>query len=64
MKYPFYTYIDETDSHVYWVAKSRILKGCIGQGDTESAAIDELAINETNWLETAREFGITIPTNQ
>lgn len=64
MKYPYYTYKEEAEGHTYWVAKSRFLKGCIGQGDTESAAIDELAINENDWLEEAGEFGITIPTNQ
>ena len=64
MKYPFYTYIDETDGHVYWVAKSLSLKGCVGQGDTLDDAISELAVNENDWLEEAGEFGITIPTNQ
>ena len=62
--YPFYTYTDEADGHVYWVAKSRILKGCIGQGDTVDDAINELAVNENDWLETAREFGIAIPDHQ
>ena len=64
MKYPFYTYIDETDGHVYWVAKSLSLKGCVGQGDTLDDAISELAANERAWLEAAREFGIHAPGNQ
>ena len=64
MKYPFYTYADTVEGHTYWVAKSRFLKGCIGQGDTEVEAIGELAANESDWLEEAEEFGITIPTNQ
>lgn len=64
MKYQFYTYIDETDGHVYWVAKSLSLKGCVGQGDTVDDAINELAANERAWLEAAREFGIHAPGNQ
>ena len=64
MKYPFYTYIDETDGHVYWVAKSLSLKGCVGQGDTVDDAINELAANERAWLEAAREFGNHAPGNQ
>ena len=64
MKYPFYTYIDETDSHVYWVAKSSSLMGGVGQGDIESDAIYELAINERAWLEEAEKFGITVTDHQ
>ena len=59
--YPFYTYTDEADGHAYWVAKSHVLKGCIGQGETEIDALRELADNEAAWLETAEEFGIPIP---
>lgn len=61
MSYPFYTYNDEVEGHIFWVAKSLSLKGCLGQGDTEADAISELAANEADWLEAAREFGIKIP---
>ena len=63
MKYPFYTYIDEVEGHTFWVAKSLSLKGCVGQGDTLDDAISELSINEEDWLEEAKEFGITIPND-
>lgn len=62
--YPFYTYTDTVEGHTFWVAKSRLLKGCIGQGDTVDDAINELAANERAWLEAAREFGIHAPGNQ
>ena len=61
MVYPFKVFIQECEGHTYWVAKSSLLKGCIGQGDTPDEAISELASNETEWLETAKEFGIPIP---
>ena len=61
MIYPFKVSIQECEGHTYWVAKSSLLKGCIGQGDTPDEAISELASNETEWLETAKEFGIPIP---
>ena len=61
MKYPFYTYNNVVEGHAFWVAKSLSLKGCIGQGDTLDGAINELATNEIDWLEEAKEFEITIP---
>ncbi len=61
MKYPFSVFQMENEGHVFWVAKSIYLKGCIGQGDTSDEAIRELDINEAEWLRTALEMGITIP---
>ena len=61
MIYPFKVNIQECEGHIYWVAKSTLLKGCIGQGDNPEDAIAELADNEKEWLETAKEFGIPIP---
>ena len=61
MIYPFKVTIQEYEGHTYWVAKSSSLKGCIGQGDTPNEAIEELASNETEWLETAKEYNIPIP---
>lgn len=61
IKYPFQVYQTEVDGHVFWVAKSILLKGCVGQGDSQSDAIKELEDNEMSWLDTAVEQGIPIP---
>lgn len=61
MEYPYYTFNDEVTGHVFWVARSLSLKGCVGQGDTLDAAVNELEANESDWLEEASEFGIVIP---
>lgn len=64
MKYPFSVFQMESDGHVFWVAKSIYLKGCVGQGDTQDEAIRELSDNEIAWLKTAEEIGIPIPSIQ
>lgn len=61
MKYPFTVFQSETDNHVFWIAKSTLLKGCVGQGDTSDEALKELSENEESWLEAATEFGIPVP---
>lgn len=61
MLYPFQVYQSEVEQHVFWVAKSSSLKGCVGQGETAEEAISELEANEREWLATAREVGIPIP---
>ena len=61
MIYPFSVLQMESEGHVFWVAKSTYLKGCIGQGDTQDEAIQELKENEVAWVETAKETGIPIP---
>lgn len=61
MKYPFSVAQMENDGHVYWVAKSSQLDGCVGQGNSAEEALVELAENEEAWLETAKEVGIPIP---
>ena len=61
IKYPFKVYQTENEGHVFWIAKSSYLKGCVGQGDTPQEAIAELEENEIAWLETAKEVGISIP---
>lgn len=61
MKYEFRVYQMQVDDHLFWVAKSNILKGCVGQGETSDEAISELETNENEWLITAKEFGIPIP---
>lgn len=61
MKYEFKVYQMQVDDHLFWVAKSASLKGCVGQGETAQDAIAELEINETEWLITAKECDIPIP---
>ena len=61
IKYPFKVYQTEVDGHIFWIAKSSSLKGCVGQADLMADAIAELEENEKAWLETAKETGIPIP---
>ena len=61
MLYPFQVYQSKVEEHVFWVAKSASLKGCVGQGETVEEAISELESNEQEWLETAKEVGIPVP---
>ncbi len=61
IRYPFKVYQTEHEGHVFWIAKSICLKGCVGQGDRQEDAIKELTENEKAWLETAEEAGIPIP---
>ena len=61
MKYEFEVYQMEVEDHLFWVAKSKRLKGCVGQGETTAEAISELEGNEIEWLETAKQCGIPIP---
>ncbi len=60
MKYEFEVYQMNVEDHLFWVAKSKALKGCVGQGETSSEAIAELDLNEADWLETAEQCGIPI----
>ncbi len=60
-KYPFRVYQTQVEDHVFWIAKSSYLKGCVGQGDDQHEAIAELEDNEIAWIETASEAGIPIP---
>ena len=61
MLYPFQVYQSRVEEHVFWVAKSASLKGCVGQGETAEEAISELEANEQEWLVTAKDVGIPIP---
>ena len=61
MIYPFQVHQTKVDDHLFWIAKSSSLKGCVGQGDTVFEAISELENNESEWLVTAKEVGIPIP---
>ena len=61
MLYPFQVYQSKVERHVFWVAKSASLKGCVGQGETAEEAISELEENELEWVAAAKEVGIPIP---
>lgn len=61
MLYEFNVYQAEVEDHIFWVAESKSLKGCVGQGETSSEAIQELEENEKEWINTAKEFNIPIP---
>ena len=61
MNYGFVLQKTQVDEHVFWVAKSTDLKGCLGQGETPEEAIKELSDNENEWLLTAEALGIEIP---
>ena len=61
MVYEFDVFQMEVDEHLFWVAKSKHLNGCVGQGETAQDAINELELNDQDWLETAKEVGIPIP---
>ncbi len=61
MEYEFKVYQMQVEEHNFWVAESKSLKGCIGQGETAEAAIQELSANEKLWLSAAKEYGIPIP---
>lgn len=61
MKNPYKVYKMKVEDHIFWVAESSCLKGCVGQGDTIEEAVSTLEENEEVWLETAEECGIDIP---
>jgi len=64
MKYPYNAYMMCVQGHSFWVAESKSLKGCAGQGNTADEAVAELELNEEEWLKTAKEYGLTIPAVQ
>lgn len=61
MLYEFSVYQMKVEEHLFWVAESKTLNGCVGQGETSDEAIQELEENEREWLDTAKEFDIPIP---
>ena len=61
IQYPFNVFQTEINGHVFCIAKSSYLKGCVGQGDLQEEAIKDLEENEVAWLETAEQAGIPIP---
>lgn len=63
MLYEANIYQMKVEEHTFWVAESKILKGCVGQGNSSDEAIKELEENEEEWISTAKEFNIPIPPN-
>nr|WP_326216469.1 type II toxin-antitoxin system HicB family antitoxin [uncultured Oscillibacter sp.]DAZ27207.1 MAG TPA: HicB family [Caudoviricetes sp.] len=61
MQFPFSVFQTQVEDHIFWIAKSSSLNGCVGQGETQAEAIHELEENETEWILTAKEIGIPIP---
>lgn len=61
MLYEANIYQMQVEGHIFWIAESKSLKGCVGQGDTSEDAICELEENEREWIETAKEYNIPIP---
>lgn len=61
MLYEFVVYPMIVEEHSFWVAESKALKGCVGQGDTPDVAFKELEANEQEWINSAKKYGITIP---
>ena len=39
MRYPFTVYKTKVEEHIFWIAESPSLKGCVGQGETADDAI-------------------------
>lgn len=58
MDFAFCAYKMKVDAHVFWVAKSMELKGCVGQGDSLYEAIAELENNEKEWISAAEAYDI------
>lgn len=52
---------NEKSGSEFYIAMSKKLRGCVGQGITVAEAIAELEENEKVWLDTAIEYGIPIP---
>ena len=62
MIYEFKMYQAQVEDHVFWIAESKILNGCVAQGDTPGEAYSGLEEAEQAWLETAHELNWEIPT--
>ena len=61
MVYEFIVYKASLEGESFWVAESKVLNGCVSQGDTTEEAIQELEINEQEWIETAQRSGKPLP---
>ncbi len=61
MRYPYDVHTRKVENHVFFEASSLILDGCVGQGETAEEAVRDLELNENEWLDAARKYGIPIP---
>lgn len=61
MRYPFSVFQTQVEGHIFWIAKSEALRGCVGQGESQEEAVAELTKNEIEWIKTAEEVGIPVP---
>lgn len=59
VKYPFVIYPAEEGGYV---AEIPALKGCLAQGDSLNETLEELAVVEGLWLETAKRAGLKLPS--
>ena len=62
MIYGFKTYPAKSGLDTFWIAESMQLNGCVAQGDTLDEALRELASNELEWINSASEQGIKVPS--
>ncbi|WP_022853571.1 type II toxin-antitoxin system HicB family antitoxin [Thermodesulfatator atlanticus] len=58
-RYPIIIFFSEEDN--CYVAEAPDLKGCSAVGDTPEEALKEIQVAIKNWLEIAKEKGISIP---
>lgn len=61
MIYEFKMYQAQAEDHIFWVAESKVLNGCVVQADTPQEAYNNLELAEEDWIETAKELGWNIP---
>lgn len=61
MIYPYVIFKAKVNNHTFWAAKSLCLRGCVGQGDTQKEALNQLKIAEQIWMKTAKEYNFPIP---
>ncbi len=57
-KYPFVIYPDQEGGYV---AEVPALRGCLAQGETLQATLDELETVTEFWIETAQKHGEKLP---
>jgi len=58
-RYPIIIFFSEEDN--CYVAEAPDLKGCSAVGETPEEALREIQVAIKNWLEIAKEKGISIP---
>ena len=61
MRYPYCVFKMVVEDHEFWGAKIPALRGCVAQGETQEEAVAQLEVNEKEWLDAAKEYGLAIP---